>query len=397
MMKILEKPLVSKITWFILRPVGKIFIGIPYGLKKTDTEGLKNLKPPYLILPNHATMLDSALLGLHSRGVIRYVAADGNFRTGLQAVFFRLLGTIPKAKGVSEVDLIRTLMQIKNRGGILGIFPEGQSCWDGTTLPLIPATAKLVKLFKVPVVLPVIRGGYLCRPRWAFRRRARGMEVSYREVISAEELKGLSAEDILSKMEKILAWDDHRWALESGALVFNKRNRAEGIERLLFVCPTCQSMGTLRSRGNHFSCIACGLEAFVNHRGLFESDKLPVELTQERAWNVWQNRWLEEHLLRLDGGAEIFRDEPVRLYQGYKARRMKKVGEGSLSLFRDGRIVLGGEREMAFPLRGISALHVFKQDLLEFYHDNKLYRALFSTRRVSAYKWMQAVRLLNPD
>jgi 1-acyl-sn-glycerol-3-phosphate acyltransferase len=176
--------------------------------------------------------------------------------------------------------------------------------------------------------------------------------------------------------------------------VFNKRNRAEGIERLLFVCPVCESLGTLRSKNNHFSCIACGLEVFVNHRGLFQSDKLPGELTQERDWNVWQNRWLEEHILRLDAGAEIFRDEPVRLYQGYKARRMKKVGEGSLSLFRDGRIVLGGEREMTFPLRGISALHVFKQDLLEFYHDNKLYRALFPTRRVSAYKWMQAVRLL---
>jgi len=391
---ILERPLVSKITWFLLRPIGWIFVGLPYGLGKSDTEGLKNLISPYLILPNHATMLDSALLGLHSRRVIRYVAADGNFRTGLQAIFFRLLGTIPKAKGVSEVDLIRTLMQLKSRGGILGIFPEGQSCWDGTTLPLIPATAKLVKLFKVPVVIPVIKGGYLCRPRWAFRRRARGVEVSYRNVIPAEELKGLSSEDILSKLEKILAWDDHAWALETGALVFNKRNRAEGIERLLFVCPVCRSVGTLRSRDNSFSCGACGLDVFINHRGLFESDKLPVGLTQERDWNAWQNRWLEDHLHRLDTGAEIFRDEPVRLYQGYKARRMKKVGEGSLFLFRDGRIVLKGETEMTFPLREISALHVFKQDLLEFYYANKLYRAFFPTRRVSAYKWMQAARLL---
>ena len=39
-MKILENAFVSQISWFFLRPVGKLFVGIPYGLKKTGAPGL---------------------------------------------------------------------------------------------------------------------------------------------------------------------------------------------------------------------------------------------------------------------------------------------------------------------------------------------------------------------
>ena len=393
-MKLLEKPLVPGAVWFLLRPVGKLLVQLPYGLKAVDREPLEALKPPYLVLPIHSTFLDSGFLGLHSRWPIRYVAADGNFRTRLQGLVFRLLGAVPKAKGVSEIDLIKGLIRIKLNGGIIGIFPEGQQVWDGTTLPLIFATAKLVKLFKVPAVVPVIRGGYLCRPRWSFRRRGRGVEISYREVFSAEKIKSLSVEELFAEMTRILSWDDHRWQEETGRIVFRRKFRAEGIERLLFVCPVCRSVGTLRSENNRFACTSCRLEVEVNRRGTFDSPGLPEEIRQERDWNRWQNRWLAEHLDSLAPEAEVFRDDPAELYRGYKTRKMEKLGTGALVLYRNGRLVFQGGEGHEFSLEAVSAVNVFKQDIFEFYSGGELYRIIFPTRRVSAYKWYQTIHRL---
>ena len=71
----------------------------------------------------------------------------------------KLVGTIPKAKVIPDIETVNDIVQVVRRQkGIIGLFPEGAQSWNGSTLPLVPSTAKLLKLLKVPVVQVLIRG-----------------------------------------------------------------------------------------------------------------------------------------------------------------------------------------------------------------------------------------------
>ena len=78
---------------------------------------------------------------------------------------------IPKAQGKSDIETIRDISSALKGGGIVGLFPEGTRTWDGKMMDITSATAKLVRLFKVPTVFINIEGGFSKKPRWSHTER----------------------------------------------------------------------------------------------------------------------------------------------------------------------------------------------------------------------------------
>jgi 1-acyl-sn-glycerol-3-phosphate acyltransferase len=396
----------------------RVFLGIYLKLRfnmKAENKGLVyRLKPPYLVLPNHVGYWDPFMVSIFVPQAIHWVAADANFRSRIVRRFLGLVGAIPKAKAVTDFEAIRYILSIRKAGGVVGIFAEGQRTWDGTTLPLLYSTAKLVRLMKSPVVTPIFLGGYFSHPRWSYKPRRGKLTVRFTQALTAEEARTLSVDQIYARLTEALSHDDY--AYQSQAMIpYHGSRRAEDLEHSLFVCPDCRGMGTLRSQEARYRCRACGYEVHYSETGFLLSAEgahgapAPGERPPEprfstvRDWHRWQMQQLpaliKERIIRYhESGVPLLENRRIDASRGYRSSRLTKLGRGTLRLLPDRLLffVPGKTQDgpLEMPLSEIRGLNVQLTRHLELYYRGRLYVFFPASHKVSAYKWQNAIEVL---
>ncbi len=359
----------------------------------------RTLRAPFVVVGNHVTILDPFILGSLLKEPVYWITSDGNMRTRLMRALLRLVGSIPKAKAIPDMQTVNwTVEVIRKRGGVVGIFPEGEQSWDGVTLPLIPATAKLLKVLKAPVLAAVIRGGYLSLPRWSWARRRGRIEIEFKLLFTREELKSLDAAEVQERLAASLAHDEYAWQ-EGARVPYQALRKAEHLELALFMCPECGGIGTLRSSRSRFHCISCGLALRVDGYGRFRSFRGSApRFENSRDWDRWQALAFAprlEDFLKERPKAQLFSDAGAMIFRGHKMNPLRSLRSGTLILYA-GRLELAtllGER-LSFPLAGIDGVGVLKRNILEFYVGHDLYQVRFPFRHISARKWAKGIELL---
>jgi len=349
---------------------------------------------PFLFLPNHANQWDPFLISIVSWKPIRWVASEGLFRDTAKLLLLAI-GVIPKIKGQSDMITIEELLRAISLGFPVGIFPEGEQNWDGTTSELIPATAKLVRLLKIPVIVPICKGTYLSKPRWAWKTRRTLIEIHYKRIIDADEIEGMKLIEIERRIKETFKHDEYEWQKRKMAPILSE-SRAEHLELVHFLCPNCEKIGNLRSRGNTLGC-ACGYHMVVDRFGFFSYPEGGPVFESPHEWVIWQNRVLFETIKEaLDGDDPdpiLLRDADITLMKSERAKSMTHVLSGEARLFRK-RIEVGvpGDNVVSFPLREISGMNTFKQQKFEFRYRKAQYRLQPPNRSVSGYKWEKACK-----
>ncbi|MEX2442306.1 MAG: lysophospholipid acyltransferase family protein [Alkalispirochaeta sp.] len=221
---------------------------------------------PMLLLSNHVNFWDPFLLAFGLRVPIRFLAADGNFRTRGMRVLMTAMGAIPKAKARTDMESLRILQrEIANRE-IVALFPEGQRTWDGRPRPIPPATGKLARILGAPVVAAEIRGGYLSKPRWARTRRRGRIEIHVRTVVRRAELTSLPRPVVQERIARAVAWNDHHWQRDTERH-FRGDRPAEGVEQAVYWCPVCGAWGAIRGAGDRIHCTSCAAEWWFTSSG----------------------------------------------------------------------------------------------------------------------------------
>jgi 1-acyl-sn-glycerol-3-phosphate acyltransferase len=322
------------------------------------------------------------------------VAADANFRNPMMARLLKLIGTIPKTKNMSDLDTVKLIHASVMNNEVVGVFGEGQQTWTGKTMPLIPATIKLIHFLKIPVVSIVTKGGFLSRPRWSYRTNRTRITVSYNLLFTSEEIKKTSVRELENKLVNALAFDEYEY--QKTALVpVNGNRRAECLEILGFTCPSCKGINTIKSRKNEAHCRVCGFMVEVNAFGFPGFPQGPMEnIGSFSDWDDWQKSYWKEHLPM---GAEtvIFEDRDIELYISIDRKPLEKVGAGTMILYPDRMEIHNTMGDsFVFSLKMIQGLNVFKQRYLEFYFDKIAYHVKFTDRHASAYKWTVFYHLL---
>jgi 1-acyl-sn-glycerol-3-phosphate acyltransferase len=312
-------------------------------------------------------------------------------------ILLYLTGAIPKSKGMTDVKTVRNIFRIKRQKGIIGIFPEGMSTWDGHSNPTFYATAKLVKTLRLPVFIPIIKGGYLSLPRWSTKRRKGSIIIDYGRSLSAHEIEHMSVPEIDAALNDLIVYDEweHQHELP---IEFRIRRRAEHIELALFVCPECEQIGSLRSRLHRLTCMSCGYTVIMNTYGFFEAQNDKLHFDNIRRWNLWQLGFMTRHLLRaqvLRSREPVLSDGPLWVWSGCGTGAMKRTMYGALSVFTD-RLEFHGvnSRRLAFPLDEIQGVNVQLGEVMEFYFNDILYAFRFKHIWISGYKWMVAINIL---
>lgn len=106
---------------------------------------------PVILSANHPTsVLDAILLAMHTRRQIHFLVKSGLFRNRFVGALLRRLGAIPvyrgnevDAAGARNIEVFEKVYELFERGGCLGLFPEGQNSPAGRVLDLRPGAARM--------------------------------------------------------------------------------------------------------------------------------------------------------------------------------------------------------------------------------------------------------------
>lgn len=401
-------------TWILRHTVGR-HLKRRYRATGIGTDLFDDLKPPYILVGNHTTIMDPFITNFFVPHPIHWIASDGNMRIPLlRFLLLKLVGAIPKSKAIPDIETVNWIVNfIRRRKHVVGFYPEGQATWTGRSMPSFGSTAKLMKLLKVPVVLAMSRGAYMSKPRWTHSLRKGGMEIEFSILFTPEQLKEMAVPRIDEVLDAALQHDDPAWARAEGRS-YDSEARAEHLELAIFACPSCGALHTMKSSGHILTCMACGLAAEYGKEGSFtlkdrgagQGSFLPVAgpggevsmFSQVAEWELWQRTHLQAlldsiYMARPD--RSIFEDNDVTLLSGSRMDSMKSLGKGTLSL-SSGHLSFTSVQGACtrFEPARIEGAGVLKWNHLEFYVGKTVYRVRFSDPKASGYKYAVALELL---
>lgn len=103
---------------------------------------------PLIFAANHPnSIMDTVILGTQTKRKISYMAKSGLFRNPLVAALFDACGVIPIHRnpkdGASNEDSFRTAYEVLERGGTIGIFPEGRNSREREMFEIKTGTARI--------------------------------------------------------------------------------------------------------------------------------------------------------------------------------------------------------------------------------------------------------------
>ena len=290
--------------WCILQRILRLPVHTKFNMihEAIDVDG------PMLLISNHVSSWDPILVAM-SLGdkQVYYVASEHLFRKGFTSEVLRwLVDPIPRSKGNAGTDTVRACLKHLKAGHSVCIFAEGEQGWDGRNNPIFPATGKLAKLSGATLVTYRLEGAYLSLPRWANNIRKGKVYGHPVGVYPPEVLKTMAPEEITNSINRDISED--AWERQQISPVdYKGKNLAEGLERMLYLCPNCKRIGTLRSEGDKLSC-DCGLDLRYRPDGAFEPG---TPFANIASWEDWQ----KQALLKGDffHGEDLFSDTDVTL------------------------------------------------------------------------------------
>ena len=371
--------------WFyeLMRfPVGT-FYRWKYQLQGENSQIAWDHRGPALIIPNHVTIPDPFLVSLFFRIPIAWVASDANFRNKTMAFLLSLVGTIPIAKRMGDTSTIKDMMMTLKSGKGVGIFGEGERTWDGNTLPLLPATYKLIRMAKVPVFVPIIKGGYMALPRWANKPRRGPITIEIRQALNSQEAATFSLEQITERMNQVFQHREEEYLTGKG-FIYQSTELAQPIELILFRCPQCGGYQTITSRGKTFSCTSCKASWELTYTAVITG----TTSTTISQWLEQQRQAMASDKSSAPPNEIIFSDDNVDIWTGYRDNPMKPLGKGRVGVSPSGMYILDQFHEW----NQIKSMNVVFQNQVDFYVNDTLYSLKLTT--TSGYKYQEFFRLI---
>lgn len=311
------------IVWLIWILCNIVLIGKKYKVEKINMEGLK---PPYMLLSNHMYFIDFKLaaMGTFPHRVNNVVNIDGFYR---RPWLLELIGAICTRKFTADMHLIKSINKVLKRGDILCMYPEARYSPCGVTSYLPESLGKLVKMNKVPVVVTIHRGNHLSSPFWNFRKKRRvPFHTTMTQVLTPEQIKNMSVDEINETLKKAFEYDDYRYQKERGFLI-KEKNRAEGMHKILYQCPSCMTESKMSSKGTEIFCTECGKRWNLNEDGTLSALEGKTEFSHVPDWFNWEREQVRGQILR---GEYSFEDE-VDIYSMPRCWKFEHLGAGKLT------------------------------------------------------------------
>lgn len=292
------------------------------------THGMDKLakNEPFLILMNHSSFLDlkivSRLFYPKRYGIV--CTSDGFVG---KPWLMRLIGCIPTRKFVNDITLVRDMEYLlKKRKVSVLMYPEASYSFDGTATPLPRKMGVLLKKLGVPVVTVITQGAFARDPLYnGLQKRKVQVSATVTCMATAQEIKEKTVAELDAMLDAAFSFDNFKWQQENDVLI-DEPFRADGLNRILFRCPHCETEGQTEGKGIHWTCYNCGKEYELTEKGFLAATDGDSAFTHIPDWYAWERTQVQKELAEntycLDTEVEI------GMMVDYKAIYM--VGTGRL-------------------------------------------------------------------
>ena len=321
--------------------------------------GMEELEgKPYLLLINHASLVDLNLMMMatHPHKVNNVMTLEG-FKDYTEPLM-RGLGVLGKRKYISDLHLVRNMSYcLKELKTIFALFPEARYSLDGCTSFLPESLGQLVRMMRVPVVMLKIHGNFVTNPQWNKINKKTWVEADMYPIVTAEECKTLSANEIFTRIQENFAYDDFAWQYENKIKIDHPR-RAKGLHSLLYKCPKCGAEGQTESETDTLHCTACGKSWYMDEYGRLQGDDGVTEFAHIPDWSKWERECVREEIRN---GTYYFEDT-VRVETLPNAWKFHKQGEGKLIQTPEGTTLVtpfyGETYTLERPAIALESMHI---------------------------------------
>jgi 1-acyl-sn-glycerol-3-phosphate acyltransferase len=156
-----QRPWLHHASRAALRPVFRLYF-------RMRAEGFAHVPPrgPYLLAPNHVSMLDWAFLSYFLPRLTRFVVHREYYDHPVMGFGLRVNGAIPVRTDRPDLGAMRSARAVLSAGEALILFPEGVISRTGRPGAAQAGLITLASAARVPIVPVAIRGAYEAYPRW---------------------------------------------------------------------------------------------------------------------------------------------------------------------------------------------------------------------------------------
>jgi glycerol-3-phosphate dehydrogenase (NAD(P)+) len=161
---------VNPIVYWIVRAILQPFFHLYFRVERVGREHIPT-QGPVLLVANHRSFSDPFLIGICLRRPLRFVAKKELFDSHWKARILLALGAFPINRGESDELAMETARIILERGGAVGIFPEGTRVRPGPLGKPKRGAGRLALETGAPIVPVAIVGTEDIRRGWRIRPR----------------------------------------------------------------------------------------------------------------------------------------------------------------------------------------------------------------------------------
>jgi len=350
-----------------------------------EVQKWKNEDEGFIVLSEHPAKLDAAVLAasVYPR-YARFVTGAMHLNSAFQGKVLRYVGVIPKKQFMPDIKAIKEMMNTVKQGHILAFMPEGRISMDGTQNFIDISTAKLIKTLGCKVAVLIPHGSYFVKPPYRYDNIIPGPVSSDLKVgLTKEEVQSLSAEEILAKIQQLMAYDTIKDLRERGSKFGNKSNPCmKDVSKLLYRCPSCGKLYTIQDDGSKLWCSDCNMTMGLGTDPFFitEDEKLPSDIT---AWNKEQLEFEREYW-NTENQTLSFKCLKGVIVLGGKSNDFEDKLEGIMTLSKDGLKYVDDEESLEVPIAQLPAMVAdYQKGYVVYYNGNLIRRFKFDDIRMT--------------
>lgn len=316
--------------WAILRWLIRIIsiidlIRVKFTFSKINMDKLGK-KEPCLILMNHSSFLDLKIIARVFWDRPYQIVCTMDAMMGKNWIM-KLLGCIPTKKFTIQPKLIKDMLYAVNdlKSSVV-MYPEAGYSFDGTATTLPESLGKCIKLMKVPVVMVKSHGAFLWQPLYNnlhIRKVQVHADVEY--ILSQEDIAKKSVDEINEIIAEQFSFDHFRWQQDNEICIKHKQ-RAEGLNRILYKCAACHMEGRMDGKGTEITCKACGKTYELTETGYLKALADGAEMKHIPDWYTWERECVRREIEK----GEYLLDIPVYIYVMIDTKAVYYIGEGRL-------------------------------------------------------------------
>lgn len=166
---------------------------IAYGVEHIPAKG------PIIFVGNHTHAFDPIVVMTFTRRMVHYMAKESLFK-GIHGLLFKRIGLIKVYRSKGNAMAVREAEEILEKGGAVGIFPEGTR--NKTSQELLKfryGAVRIAKQSNAKIIPFAIKGGYKI-----FRK---GLNIEFGEPLDISKMEIEEANEyVRDEVLKLLQW-----------------------------------------------------------------------------------------------------------------------------------------------------------------------------------------------